>query len=108
MEQTDFQIMLTDSYYVNPNSMQLSFLVKIKQLSNETNDIESNLVTSNNFFAHLIKEIGVTSYGNHKKLIPTFSPYQIYQCSDAMLKNLPKNSLKKLKKQCFTAKNNLF
>ena len=105
MEQLDFQIMLTDNYYANPNSMHLSFLMKIKQLSNEANDIESDLVTANNFFAHLIKEIGVTRYGNDKKLIPTFSPYQIYQYSDAMLKHLPKNSLKKLKKQCFTAKN---
>ena len=29
MEQLDFQIMLTDNYYVNPNSMHLSFLMKI-------------------------------------------------------------------------------
>ena len=55
MEQLDFQIMLTDNYYANPNSMHLSFLMKIKQLSNEANDIESDLVTANNFFAHLIK-----------------------------------------------------
>ena len=55
MEQLDFQIMLTDNYYANPNSMHLSFLMKIKQLSNEANDIESDLVTANNFLAHLIK-----------------------------------------------------
>ena len=104
MEQLDFQIMLTDNCYVNPNSMHLSFLMKIKQLSNEANDIESDLVTANNFFPHLMKEIGVTRYGNDKKPIQTFSPHQIYQYSDAMLKHYPKNSLKKLKKQCFTAK----
>ena len=99
MEQLDFQIMLTDNYYVNANSMHLSFLMKIKQLSNEANDIESDLVTANNFFPHLMKEIG-----NDKQLRPTFSPNQTYQYSDAMLNHLPKNFLKKLKKQCFTAK----
>ena len=31
MEQFDFQIMLTDSYYVNPNSIQICFLMKIKK-----------------------------------------------------------------------------
>ena len=74
MEQLDFQIMLTDNCYVNPNSMHLSFLMKIKQLSNEANDIESDLVTANNFFPHLMKEIGVTRYENDKKPIQTFSP----------------------------------
>ena len=44
----------------------------------------------NNFFGHLIKEISVTRYGNDKQLIPTSSPYEIYQYSDSMLKYLPK------------------
>ena len=30
--------------------------------------------------------------------MPTFSPYEIYQYSEAMLKNLPEKSLKKVKK----------
>ena len=76
--------MLTDNYYVNPNSMHLCFPMKIKQLSNEANDLDSNLITVNNFFAHLIKEIGVTRCENIKQLIPTFSPYKIYQYFDAM------------------------
>ena len=97
-EQIDFQIMLSDNYYVNPNSMHLCFPMKIKQLSNKANDIDSDLITVNIFFAHLIKEIGVTKYGNDKQLIPTFSPYKIYQYSNAMLKRLPINSVKKIEK----------
>ena len=49
MEQLDFQIMLADNYYVNSNSMHLCFPIKIKQLSNEENGIDSNLITVNNF-----------------------------------------------------------
>ena len=41
----------------------------------------------------------MTRYGNDKELMPTFSPYGICQYSDAMLKHLPKNAPKKLKKQ---------
>ena len=37
-------------------------------------------------------------YGNDKQLIPKLSPYEIYQYSDSMLKNLPKDSLQKLEK----------
>ena len=95
MEQLDFQIMLTDNYYVNPNSIHLYFPMKIKKSSNEKRDIDSDIITVNNFFAHLIKEISITRYGNEKQLILTFSPYEIYQYSDSMLKHLPKTSLKK-------------
>ena len=90
--------MLTDNNYVNSISMYLCFPMKIKQLSNEANEIDSDLITANNFFPHSIKEIGVTRHENDKQLIPTFSPYKIYQCSDAILKSLQKICSEKLKK----------
>ena len=101
MENLDFQILLTDNYYTNTNSMHLCFPMKIKKATDKDADIDSDLITVNNLFAHSIKEISVTNYGNDKQLIPTFSPYEIYQYSDAMLKHLPKDSLKKFKKRCF-------
>ena len=61
-------------------------------------------ITVDNFFAHLIKEISITKYGNDKELIPTFSPYEIYQYSDGMLKHLPKDSLKRLEKTMLYSK----
>ena len=75
-----------------------------KKSSNEANDTEGNMITVNNFFPHSITQISVTEYGSDKELIRTFSPYEIYQYSDAMLKYLPKDSLKELEKHCFTAK----
>ena len=44
MEQLDFQIMLTDNYYVKPNSIHLCFPMKIKESSNEAQDIDSDLI----------------------------------------------------------------
>ena len=49
MEQLDFQIMLTNNHYVNPNSIHLCFSMKIKKSSNEAQDIDSDLITVNNF-----------------------------------------------------------
>ena len=79
MENLDFQILLTDNYYTNPNSMHLCFPMKIKKATNKDTDINDDLIKVNNFFAHLMKEISVRKYGNDKQLIPTFSPSEIYQ-----------------------------
>ena len=58
-------------------------------------DIDTNFISVNKFFGHLIKQISITRYGNNKQLIPTFSLYEIYQYSDSMVKHLPKKSSKK-------------
>ena len=42
--------------------------------------------------------ISVTKYGSDKELIPTFSPYETYQYSNAMLKHLSKDALKTIEK----------
>ena len=49
-------------------------------------------------FAHWIKEISITKYGSDKELPPTFSPWEVYQYSDQMLKHLPSDSLKTILK----------
>ena len=79
MEELDFQILLMDNCYVNPNSIHLCFSKKIIKCSNESRDIDRDMITVNNFFGHLIKEISMTKYGSDKELVVTFSPYDIYQ-----------------------------
>ena len=103
MENLEFQIMLASNYYTNPNCMHICFPMKIKKATNEANNIDTDLIPVNNFFAHLIKDISITRYGNDKQLMPTFFPYEIYQYADAMLKYLPKKALKNIKKQCSIA-----
>ena len=43
-EELDFQILLTDNYYVNPNTIHLCFPMKIKKSSNESSDIDSDMI----------------------------------------------------------------
>ena len=93
MEQLDFQILLTENYYVNPNSIHICFPIKIKK-TNKDFDIDANMITVNNFLAHWVKEITITKYGSDKELPPTFSPWEVYQYSDQMLKHLPSEALK--------------
>ena len=104
MEQLDFQILLTENYYVNPNSIHICFPIKIKKKSNKNADIDSDLITVNNFFVHWIKEISVTRYSSGKELSPKFSPWEVYQYSDQMLKNLPSDAVKTIQKTLLFSK----
>ena len=104
MEELDFQILLPDSYYKNLFSIRICFPKKIKKSANETNGIDDDLITANNLFYHLVKEISVTKYGSDKDLIPTFFPYEVCQYSDSMLNYLPKDTLGKIEKALFYSK----
>ena len=97
MKQLDFQILLTENHYVNPNGIHICFPIKIKN-KNNASDIDGDLITVNNIFAHWVKEISLTKYGSDKELPPTFSPWEIYQYSDSMLKHLPSDSIKTISK----------
>ena len=58
----------------------------------------------NNFLARWIKEISITRYGSDKELSPTFSPREVYQYSDQMLKHLPADALKTQQKTLLFSK----
>ena len=107
-EELDFQILLTDNYYVNPSNIHICFPIKIKKKSNNSSNIDDDLITVNNFFAHWVKEISITKYRSDKELPPTFSPWEVYQYSDAMLKHLPKDSLKTLRKHLLYSKEKVY
>ena len=97
-EQLDFQILLTENYYVNPSNIHICFPINIKKTSRNSSDIDNDLITVNNVFAHWVKEISITKYGSDKELPPTFSPWEVYQYSDQMLKHLPSDTLKTIQK----------
>ena len=66
--------------------------------------MDDDLITVNNFFAYWVKEISITKYGCDRELPPAFSPWEIYQYSDQMLKDLPKDSLKAIQKNFLYSK----
>ena len=107
-EQLDFQILLTENYYVNRSNIHICFPIKINKKSNNNSDIDDDLITVNNFFAHWVKEISITKHGSGRELPPTFTPWEIYQYSDAMLKHLPKASLKTIQKHLLYSKEPIY
>ena len=107
-EQLDFQILLTENYYVNPSNIHICFPIKIKKKTNNNSDIDGDLIPVNNFFAHWVKEISMIKYGSDKELPPIFTPWEIYQYSDSMLKHLPKDSLKTIQKHLLYSKEPVF
>ena len=94
LETFDFQLLLDKNLYTNLNSVHLVIPIKFKKRSDKNADIDAELITVNNFFAHWIKEIRITKYGTNKELTLTKMPQEIYQYSDAVLKHLPAKSLK--------------
>ena len=62
------------------------------------------MITVNNFFAHWVEEISITKYGSDKELPLTFSPWEVYQYSDQMLKHLPADDLKTIQKSFLFSK----
>ena len=59
------------------------------------------MITVNNFFVHWVKEISIAKYGSNKELPPTFSPWEIYQYSDQILKHVNKCSKNNTKNTSF-------
>ena len=55
-----------ENYYVNPNNIHIWFPIKILEKSNNSADLDTNMITANNFFAHWVKEIIITRYGIDK------------------------------------------
>ena len=61
-EELDFQILLTDNYYVNPSNIHICFPIKINKKSNNSSNIDGDMITANNFFCTLGKR------GQHNKI----------------------------------------
>ena len=66
LETFDFQLLLDKNLYTNLNSVHFVFPIKFKKRSDKSADIDAELITVNNFFAHWIKEISITKYGTNK------------------------------------------
>ena len=79
-----------------------------KNPTNEATDIDDDLITVNNCFGHLVKEISVTKYASNKELISTILHYEVYQYSDGMVKHLPKDGLEKIEKTLLCSKKTVY
>ena len=99
-----FHLLLGKNHYTILNSLHICFPIRFQKVTNAAAAIDGTLAPVNNFFDHWVKEIDITKYRTNKQLIPTFTPQEIYQYSDAMLKCLPEKNLRKLRKHFLFSK----
>ena len=85
MEELDFQILLTDNYYINPNSIHICFPKKLKKKTMRLLILMLIWWQWTVFLHILSKKLAWAS------MVATFSPYKIFQYSVGMLKHLPKD-----------------
>ena len=92
----EFNMLLTANAATNINNMYLwmPMQIKKKKTTNVATDIDNDLITVNNFFAHFLKEIDIKRYGDDVRILPTNNAVDVYRYYDAMLKHIPNDALK--------------
>ena len=72
----------------------------VKKLA-KTTQLDADLMPVNNFFCHWFTDIDIKRYPDDVKILPTDKTISIHDYTNAQLKYLPKDSIKKIKKIFF-------
>ena len=72
-ETFDFQLLFDKNLYADLNNFYFVFTLRIRKATDATAQIEANMMTVNNFFAHWIKEID-NKIWNNKTVNPNIDP----------------------------------
>ena len=67
--------------------------VQIKKRANAAQNIDADIITVNNFFAHWLKEVDIKRYPDDICILSTNNTVDIYRDSEKMRKHLPAESL---------------
>ena len=86
----EFNVQLTANHYINFQNVHLHFPMKIKSAADNNNNMAAGVITVNNFFAHLIKEIDIKRYGHDISILPLINTFGICRYSYEILKYMPK------------------
>ena len=62
-EMLEFELIIDNNYYTNVKSLHLCFRVRFGKLSNAAHNLDAGICPVNSFFAHWIREINITKYG---------------------------------------------
>ena len=94
----DFTINLAPNTYTNYATMEIVLPVQFAKKSQKAQQLDDDLMPVNNFFCRWFNEIDIKRYPDDVRLLPTDKTISIYDYSNAQLKCLPKNSVKKIRK----------
>ena len=100
-KQLEFILDLTAVTYSNYSSMEICLPLKFTKKSNKALQMDTQMMTVNNFFGHWFTDIDIKRYPDNMKTLPTNNSVYIYQYSNAKMKYLPEKSVKKLLQTMF-------
>ena len=79
--------------------MELVLLIQITKNATETAQLDADMITVNNFFAHWMADTDIRQYPDDTRILPTNNNVDVCQFAASQLKYLPKDSVKAIKKQ---------
>ena len=78
--------------------MEICLPLKFTKKSNKALKLDAQMMTVNIFFGHWFTDIDISRYPDDMRILPANNSVNIYQYSNAQIKCLPENSVKKLLK----------
>ena len=96
--QLEFILDLTGNTYSNYSTMEIYLPLKFTKKSNKAQEMDAQMMTVNYFFGHWFTYIDIRRLPDDMTILPTNNSIDIYQYSNAQMKYLPENSVKKLLK----------
>ena len=94
----EFTIKLAPNTYTNYATMEIVFPVWFVKNSNKSARLDTDLMPVNNFFCRWITDIDIKRYLDDLRILPNDKTLSVYDYSNAQLKYLPNDSVKKLQK----------
>ena len=91
-----FNIQLSANQYMNFHDVHLVFPLRIKERTDDANDIDADEITVNNFFAQRIKEIDIECYGDDLTILSLTNTVEVYKYSYTKLKHVEDDALEVL------------
>ena len=77
-KQLEFVLDLTASTYTNYSTMEICLPLKFTKKSNQALQMNSNMITVNNFFGHWFTDIDIRHYPEDMRILPTNNSVDIY------------------------------
>ena len=95
----DFTIKLAPNTYTNYSTMEIVFPVWFVKATDKDARLAGTLMPVNNFFARWITDVDIKRYPDDLRILPNDKTLSVYDYANAQLKYLPKDSVKKIRKQ---------
>ena len=94
----EFTVTLAANTYTNYSSVVVVLPIQIKKKPDKAANIDTTMITVNNFFARWLKEVDIKRYTDDVRITPTNNTVSITNYSAQIMKHMTNKSLNTFKK----------